>query len=61
MSRARSQRVALKTGDRVRLPDGREGKLCWVIASGEEAAVALDGVDGTFHIHPSRLALCCTQ
>lgn len=45
----------LKTGDRVRVPDGREGWLCWIIPSGPEAVVALDGVGGTFHIHPSKL------
>lgn len=46
----------MKPGDRVRVPDGREGSLLWVIPTGTEAAVALDGVYGTFHIHPSRLA-----
>lgn len=45
----------LKTGDRVRLPDGRVGKLCWIIPSGREAAVAIDGLAGTFHIHPRLL------
>jgi hypothetical protein len=42
-------------GARVRVPDGREGKLLWIIPSGQEAAVALDGVAGTFHIHPHQL------
>lgn len=45
----------LEPGDRVRVPDGREGKLLWIIPSGTEAAVALDGAPGTFHIHPSCL------
>lgn len=39
----------LPTGCRVRLPDGRKGKLCWITKCGE-AAVAVDGVPGTFHL-----------
>lgn len=44
-------------GDRVRLPDGREGKLLWIIPSGREAAVELDGEAGSFHLPPDQLTL----
>lgn len=44
----------VERGDRVRLPDGREGKLCWVTAGGE-AAVAVDGEQGTFHLRAADL------
>jgi hypothetical protein len=44
-------------GDRVRIPDGREGKLLWIIPSGKEAAVELDGEAGSFHLPPDQLTL----
>lgn len=48
-------RYGLKVRDRVRVADGREGWLCWIIPKGTEAAVALDGEYGTWHTHPSNL------
>ena len=47
----------IEKGARVRIPDGREGTVLWVIPSGQEAAVSLPGVYGTFHIHPKYLVL----
>lgn len=45
------------TGDRVRVPDGREGRVLWVIPTGTEVAIALDDTYGSFHIHPSHVEL----
>lgn len=50
-----SLRDRLVPGDQVRLHDGREGTIAWVIPSGEEAAIILPGVHGTYHIHPRYL------